>query len=481
MELLTLLGNISYRLRGNCEILRQTVKGVTADVRRASEGVLFVCTRTALRDGHLQVTAAYRAGCRAFLVDRRVDLPADAAVLTVPDAEALLGPLAAEFWGHPGRYLTVFGITGSAGKSSVALVLSALLERAGHTVASLTTDGVRIGATRHPSDVTVPDAAELQELLHECRQRGVSTVVLEFSAYMLLHKTAFSIPFAAVLLTNLWDIPPEQGAFATPAAYRAAKLSLLQCPAAVRILPNSLAYLAGDRGWMTFGEGGDLSADRVTPRATRDGLETNLILHFPNGEKQAVSLPVPGDFAVDNTMAAAAMAMCAGIPCAAIAKGLSRYFPVGRMELVSAFARRYVFVDSAYDPASLGRALRILRRFTDTRLTVVLGSVGGRAFWRRAPLGRVAAAYADFVYLTADDPDCEDPVAICTEMVDEEQIERFAVIPDRRAAIRRAVLELRPGDILLIAGKGACGSQLICGKRHLFCEKDIVNEAMERF
>ena len=480
MNFLELFGDNSYRLRGNSAVMRENVCGVTADPAKACAGFLLVCTRTPLRNGHAHVAAAYSAGCRAFLVDQWVELPDDAVILEVEDAERLLGELAARFWDHPARELTVIGLTGTAGKTSVAHTLTALLSGAGYRVGSVTTDGVRLGPELRPAGNIVPDAAELQRILREFRDAGITHAVLEFSAYMLVHKAAFSIPFAVLLLTNLWEAHIGPGEFKDHQSYTEAKLSLLRCGAPVTVLPTSMGDLPVTGKCLTFGEAGDTCVCGKEPYADGEGLGTRFDLVLLNGEKVAVSLPVPGDFAIENALAAATVAAALGLAPQRIAACLSMFRPRGRMECVSYARQRYVFVDSAYEGESLTRALNVLRPHTRGRLTVVIGSVGNRAQRRRAPLGGAATTHADLAYFTADDPNFEDPLSIFDDMMVDADTARCCFIPDRRAAIERAILEMRPGDVLLIAGKGGSEYQLINGQRLPFDEKEIVTKAMAR-
>lgn len=483
MKLESLIGEISYHLAGNpsFDYLSKEVRVVTARLSHAGEEALFVCVHTALGNGHDSAVAAYNAGCRLFLAQRRLPLPDDAAVLVVEDTAALLGELAARCEGYPARQLTVFGITGTAGKSTVAHMVTELLKGAGHRVALLTTDGYALDNTRHPAGNVVPDAAEIQHFLADAVCKGATFAVLEFSSYMLAQKAAFSIPFAAVLLTNLWPCHIGSGEHAHMAAYREAKESLFSCKTPFYVLPTANADfgLVTDGRRVLFGEKGDFFAEGVEPYADRTSLGVRLDLHVPTGEKVAVSLPVPGDHSVQNALAAAALATIAGLSPAEIAAGLSAYVPRGRLECIGVSRERYIFVDAAYTAEDLTRALQVLRSQTRGKLTVVIGSVGGRARWRRAPLGAAATTYADLAYFTADDPDCEDPCDICADMVaGVNDPDRYVILPDRERAIRRAVSEMRPGDILLLAGKGMQETQLIRSKRIPFSEREIVKEVL---
>ncbi|MBR6727175.1 MAG: hypothetical protein IKM08_03185, partial [Clostridia bacterium] len=384
MRLSVLLGENAYRLQGNAEILEQEIDLVTADPSRARPGSLLVCTQTALHNGYRSAEAAYTVGCRAFLTDRPLRLPPDAAQLTVPNAEALLGRLAAGLLGEPARRMTVIGVSGTAGKTSVVHLLTALLEDQGRRVASLTSDGVRFGTELRPAGRVVPNAADLQCLLAELERSGAEVVILELSAYMLAHKTAFSIPFAAVLLTNLSVAHVGHGEFASVADYHAAKRSLLALDAPLAVIPAGITDLPLCQGrTVTFGAGGDVYAEAVRPVADRAGLGSSLELCLPNGEKHCISLPVPGDIAVGNALAAAALATALGVKGEIVARVLSTCRPTGRMECLATCFGRYVFSDAAFEADSLKRALDTLRPYTKGRLTVLVGSVGGRAVWRR--------------------------------------------------------------------------------------------------
>lgn len=485
MKLLDLMENISYRLAGNYSdgLLNKEIERVTTDPRQADGKTLFVCARFATGDGHNNANAAYAAGCRVFLAERSLpSLPDGAAVLLVEKTKPLLGELAARCYGHPGRALTVFGITGSTGKSAVAHTVTALLRRAGHSVASLTTDGIDLNGALRPCGSVVPNGADIQTILKEFLNTGVEFAVLEFSAYMLENHAHTAIPFTALLLTNFDPNHIGNGLYPDPGVYRAIKASLFEGGAPFLVFPANFADFSVDVSGaraLHFGEDGDLQALNVQSICEKRGFGTRFELALANGEKERVSLPVPGDYAVQNALAAASLALIAGLSLNEIATGLADAKPCGRLECVGAYEDRYIYVDSAYTAEDLAQALKALSPYTKGRLSVLLGSVGGRARWRRAALGRAAAEYADYVYLTADDPDCEDPVSICEDMMQEmEGRDRCCVIPDRREAIGRAVLEMRPGDVLLLAGKGGERFQLIRGKKEAFEEREIVKEAL---
>lgn len=479
MRLGELLQGISYRLptEVSADPLERLVTAIATRVEDAGEGALFVCVRTALSDGHDLAVAAYGAGCRLFLARRALPLPGDAVVLEVEEPETLLGEISAAFFGHPARELTVLGITGSVGKTTVLQMTASLLKCEGHSVAMLTTDGEQIGDAFVPAGSVVPDALRIHAFLRRAADAGAELALLELSPYMLVQGSAFSIPFTALLLTD----PKEDSAF-----YGAWRELLAASDAPFCVLPTAHAALAAPtRGRrLLCGEGGQLFAEHAEPYVDERGFGMRFTLCTDGGERFPVSVPVVGDLAVENALLAAMLARIVGLSSARIAAALCRFVPNGRLECVAARAGRYVFVDNAYTAERLSGALDALRPYTRGRLSVLLGSVGGRARSRRAALGRAAARGADMIYLTADDPADEDPLQICREIEqgvgEVESVARCVIVPDRAKAICRAVLEMRSGDVLLLAGKGGQQTQLVRGERLPFSERELVREAFLR-
>lgn len=479
MKLRELIGKIPYRLAagGDLDHREADIARVVTRAEEAASDTLYLCLRTAVRDGALGAMRAYENGCRLFVSERGLLLPKNAAVLVVDSTAALAGALAAKLLGYPARRLTVLGITGSAGKTSVADTVTTILHRAGRRVASITTDGVRIGEKLRPRADILPDATDLQALLHELAQADVEIAVLELSSYTLTQGWAFSIPFTAVLLTNLL----ADHADGTVTAYTDTLASLFDGDAAFQIFPANFVGFeprgAGRR--LTFGADGDAYAEAPAPYETELEMGTRFSLCL-DGERARVSLPVVGDFAIENALAAALLLRCVGMPAAQIAAGLSAYAPKGRMECIARRMGRAVYRDSAYDARDLTRVLTVLRERTAGRLSVLLGSVGERDRVRRRSLGYAATAYADMAYFTADDPGCESARQIAEEMAaGATSSDRYVILPDRLSAIRRAARDLRAGDVLLLAGKGGQDYQVIGDRRVPFFEKEAVSEAFE--
>ncbi len=468
------------RSRGALEVYDLKIKDVVTDPHAADLSTVYVCVRTPLFDGHDHASQAYANGCRCFVAARGLLLPEDAAVYITEDPEAHLGELAARCFGYPARSLTVIGITGTHGKTSVAYTLATVLENAGRKVALLTSDGTEIDGAFSASGAVAPNAADIERMLYAARRKGAELAIVEFSPYMLMHKAEISIPFASVLLTT--PIKPSCGEVHNDqlSANEKSMLKLLSCDAPLLFLPEGTVYNGGKGRVLSYGGAGDIACHDVRPERRNQRLGTAFSITYKE-ETAPAFYPVVGDFAAHNATAAAALALAVGIPLGDVAASLSHAQPTGRLECIFAQGGAHVFVDTAYEARELHRALRILRTVTAGKLSVLLGSVGGRAVARRAPLGVAASLCADFVYFTADDPDGENPLDIISDMTREiKDPSRYLTIASRQEAILRACADLRAGDTLLILTKARDNTQLFCGVKRKFSDRDIVINAVQR-
>ena len=456
---------------------------VVTSPAQAGPHTLYVACRTAIANGRFGADVAVARGCRAFLCCNDI-YPGEGAFVWIADEpERLLGELAARVCGHPARQMTVLVITGSAGKTSVALQTVQILRYAGKRVSALTSDGLDLLGECTPPCAVVPDAAYIQHALWQMAQCGSEIAVLEFSSYQLKHFAAQSIPFTAVLLTNLYPRHVGVGEHESLEAYREAKLSLLSAPSAFYVLPAGLEIQTQTSARvLRVGEAGDVWAENVCVENVPAQAPQMRFSLCTRTEKHGGVLPFVGNFAAENALNAATLCRIVGLDMAQIVGGFSSLHAQGRMECIAANYGRLVFLDAAFLPQDLECVLTSLRALSAGRLCVLLGSVGGRAKARRAALARVAERFADHLYLSADDPDMEDPLQICSEMRDAMcEPMRADVITDRRTAILRAVREMRGGDLLLILAKPAPAGQLVGGRLLPFDERQIVKEAFSEF
>jgi UDP-N-acetylmuramoyl-L-alanyl-D-glutamate--2,6-diaminopimelate ligase len=430
-----------------------TVTGCTHDSRAVRPGDLYAALPGSRAHGADFADAVIAAGAAAVLTDpagaeRFPSLP----VLVADDPRAVLGEVARWVHDDPAAGMLLLGVTGTNGKTTTAFLLEAGLRAAGRSTALLGTVLTRIDDEVLPSVRTTPEATDLQAMLAVMRERAVEAVAMEVSSHALSLGRVDGLVFDVAAFTNLsqdhLDFHP------TMADYEAAKAQLftprrsrhavLNCddPAGRRIARQVETPLT------TYGEDSDWTAREVDLRP--DGSSFRLV--GPDTSVR-VSVRLPGAFNVANAVCALATLAVAGIPLDAAVHGIAGLLGVpGRMERVDVGQPFLALVDYAHTPEAVATLLAAVRAVTRGRVIVVLGWGGDRDRAKRPLMGRAAAEGADVAVLTSDNPRSEDPLAILAEM--SAGAPGATVEPDRRAAIALAVALARPGDAVVVAGKG---------------------------
>ena len=454
-----------------------TVTGCTLDSRAVQPGDLYAALPGARTHGADFAAAAVAAGASAILTDPAgADRCAayDVPVLVADDPRGVLGAVAAWVHDDPSAALLVLGVTGTNGKTTTAFLLEAGLRAAGHTTGLLGTVTTRIGEQAVPSLRTTPEAPDLQALFATMRERGVTAVAMEVSSHALALGRVDGLRFDTSVFTNLsqdhLDFHPSM------AAYEAAKASLFT-PARSRRGVVDIDDAAGRRllatasiPITTYGEQGQWRAADVDLRA--DGSTFRLV---GPGVDVPASVRLPGAFNVSNAVAALACLVVAGIPLADAVRGIASLAGVpGRMERIEAGQPFTAIVDYAHTPEAVTTLLAAVRALTTGRVVVVLGCGGDRDRGKRPLMGQAAVSGADLAVLTSDNPRGEDPLAILAEMASPGAV----VEPDRRRAIELAVREARPGDVVVVAGKGHESGQEIAGVVTPFDDRQVLREAL---
>ena len=441
------------------------------DSREAQAGALFIALQGLHRDGHDYAAAAVANGATAALVTRPLTLPEHVAQVLVPDTWQALGQVAAAFYGDPSRELCVIGVTGTDGKSTTATLIGHILRTCGHPTGVITTVAFHDSRREAPNEsrLTTQHASDLQRMLRTIRDQGGTHAVIEASSHGLaLHKLD-AVHIDAAVLTNLTH--EHLDFHKTLEAYRDAKGILFQRvrARAQKPFPRVSVLNADDEHYPHFaaleppglrkfglGEPADVCAIDVT----LGGDQTVFTVVTPEGRAQVRS-PLVCRFNVANTLAALAVVTGLGVPLDAAAAAVSSFSGVpGRMQVVSAGQPFTVIVDYAHTPNSLRLVLNALRTVTPGRLVAVFGSAGERDVEKRALMGRVAAKHADYFVITSEDPRSEDPDAICRQ-IEEGALHAgcvfgrdYSLSVDRAQAFRIAFKQARPGDTVLLAGKG---------------------------
>jgi UDP-N-acetylmuramoyl-L-alanyl-D-glutamate--2,6-diaminopimelate ligase len=449
--------------------------GVTADSRAVAPGMIYVAVRGSQVDGHRYVPDAVRRGAAAIVAEAGAGSGVPEIIVT--DGRRAAVTLGRQWFGDPGRTLTLIGITGTNGKTTTTALVRHLLNGGG-TTGSIGTlgafDGSGAAVESTAGSLTTPGPIDLQGTLAALRGRGVTHVAMETSSHSLDQGRLDGLSFAAGVFTNLTrDHLDYHG---TMASYLAAKLRLdaLLGPEGVQIVnaddPAWVALPSGRRR-LRFGIGGTAEVRAEDLQLGNGGSRFRLVT--PAGTA-AVTLPLLGEFNVANALAAAACAFGLGWPLAEIVERLDAAPQVpGRMEQILA-EPAVVLRDYAHTPDALERALAALRPLTPGRLIVVFGCGGDRDRGKRPVMGRIAAGLADLAIVTSDNPRTEDPELIIDEVeqgMGNAPHQRFA---DRRAAIGAALATARLGDTVLLAGKGHETYQVIGTEKVPFDERAIV-------
>jgi UDP-N-acetylmuramoyl-L-alanyl-D-glutamate--2,6-diaminopimelate ligase len=471
------------------------VAGIAYDSRQAAPGSLFVALRGLQADGAAFARDAVRRGALAVIADTP---PADAVEvpwLRVDDARLALAALANEFYGRPSERLTLVGITGTNGKTTTSYLLAAIFDAAGIRCGRIGTVGYRIGQREYEAARTTPEAPELQRMLRDMLAQGCGACVMEVSSHALVLRRADHLRFAAGIFTNLTrDHLDFHGDMEE---YFAAKRRLAELlPAgAVGVAnvddPRGAAFAAAAQRPVTYSI--DAPAD-VTPGRisfSLDGLEFDV--RTPRGSLRVRSKLVGRPNAY-NILAAVAAATALDLPFSAIEQGVRDLEHVpGRFQVVSSASDDVrVVVDYAHTDDALKNLLETARPLATGRVVTVFGCGGDRDKTKRPLMGAVAARLSDVVIVTSDNPRSEDPEVII------EDIKRGIVLPadrigpggqgpkptpwlaiaDRKAAIERAIRDARPGDLVLVAGKGHEKYQVIGSRTLPFDDVEVARAAL---
>jgi UDP-N-acetylmuramoyl-L-alanyl-D-glutamate--2,6-diaminopimelate ligase len=481
---------------GNLEV---ELSGITDDSREVAQGSLFVAVKGQQVDGHSFVVQVCRQQIGGVVVQAPFQAPSHVkkeggpAWIEVKDSRKALGQLASRFFQDPSQSLLMVGVTGTNGKTTVVHVSQAILERGGYRTGLMGTVGYHVGQEYQAASHTTPGAIPLQAFLHRMVEAGMDTAVLEVSSHALALDRVEGCGFDTVVFTNLTQ--DHLDFHETMESYYHAKLRLFQ----EFVVPASKtgpkrAIINIDDAW-----GVRLQAETPVPvwtyslRRRADIYATNVTLsmdgtrftvHTPRGSLDIQSALV-GEHNVSNLLASIGVGLARGMSLDDVRQGILGFRTVpGRFEHVEAGQDFSVIVDYAHTEDALAQLLAAARQLRRERIITVFGCGGDRDPGKRPKMGRVAAQRSDVVFLTSDNPRTEDPEAILRDI--EQGVlglsasERGAsyVIPDRRAAIRAALLEARPGDVVLIAGKGHEDYQVIGKTRHRFDDREVVRELL---
>jgi UDP-N-acetylmuramoyl-L-alanyl-D-glutamate--2,6-diaminopimelate ligase len=467
------------------------IAAVEHDSRRVEAGSLFVCIRGFRQDGHAFLPEAAARGAAAAVVERGVDaaIPAGLPVVRVPSGRIALARAAARLEGHPSRQFRLVGVTGTNGKTTTAYLVERILSAAGRRTGLLGTIEYRCGEVTFAGERTTPESSDLQRLFARMRELGAWAAAMEVSSHALaLHRVAGS-EFDVAIFTNLTQ--DHLDFHGSMDAYAEAKATLFRELGRDRRKPGqACAVVNADDPWcramvretaarvLTFGRE---AAAEIRPRSlTLDLSGIRAVVATPWGDLEVAS-PLVGGHNLSNILGAAGACLHLGLTTGEVAAGIARLSAVpGRFEKVEAGQPFGVVVDYAHTPDALERVLGFAREYAAGRVIALFGCGGDRDRGKRPLMGAVAVRLADRVILTSDNPRSEEPSAILQEIAAgaAQGGGSFRTIPDRREAIAAALREARPGDLVVIAGKGHETTQTLRDGTIPFDDRQVAREAL---
>ena len=463
------------------------VTGLAYDSRRVAKGDLFFCVTGGTTDGHLFVDAAVSSGAAALVTER----PTGAGIpeIQVTSTRQAMPLLAAAALGDPADDLLLLGVTGTNGKTTTAFLLEAILRADGRLTGLIGTIETRVGEIVRPGIRTTPESVDLQQLLAEMRDAGVSAAAMEVTSHALVLNRVDGVRFAAAAFTNLTqdhldfhrdmeDYFHAKRELFTPERLERGAVNV-DDPYGERLVNETSIPMIG----FGIGESAEVRASDIDLRA--DG--STFRVSSPKGEV-VIETSLVGPFNVSNCLAAVATALQAGIGLEAIEQGIRSLAAVpGRFESVIEGQPFAAIVDYAHTPDSLDNVLVAAKRLAaerDGKVICAFGCGGDRDKGKRPLMGMVAARLADVIIVTSDNPRSEDPESILGQILEGVISERVdgadAVLVDRREAIAEAISRAGEKDVVVIAGKGHETGQEFADHTIPFDDRDVVREILRQ-
>ncbi len=478
-----LLKDLKYEvLSGSIDV---NVSELVYNTRKVKKECMFVCIKGATFDSHDVAGEAAKNGAVVIVAERPVDVPAGTAVVLVEDTRYALALISAAYFGYPAKKLKVIGITGTKGKTTTTFMIRSILEHAGIPTGLIGTIEVIIGDKHIPAHNTTPESYEVQEYFAQMVEAGCKVVVMEVSSQGLkLHRTA-GIRFDIGIFTNLAPDHIGENEHASFEEYMECKSRLFrQCDIGIVNADDEHCsdILKGHTCKVEtygFSEKADLRASdlKLVNRPGFLGVDYHVsgLLNFD------VEIDMPGRFSVYNSLVAIAVCRHFDIPKEDMLAALEVVQTKGRIEKVKVSDDFTLMIDYAHNAMSLESLLTTLKEYNPKRLVCLFGCGGNRSKLRRYEMGEVSGNLADLTVITSDNPRFEEPQAIIDDIKTgiAKTSGKYVEIIDRKEAIRYVIENGRPGDVIVLAGKGHEDYQEICGVKHPMDERVLIAEVLE--
>ena len=478
MTLVKLLENV--KILESAVSLDLQISGICSDTRKLTPGNLFVAVRGYESDGHEFIDEAVKKGAACIICEEKPK--ADIAYITVEDSRKALALVSAAWFDYPAKKMKVIGVTGTNGKTTVTTLLKCVIEKSTNSKAGLIGTSVNmIGDKQLPANLTTPESYEIQELLAMMVDEGCEYAVMEVSSHALVLSRVCGIEFEVGVFTNLSQ--DHLDFHGTMEAYAQAKSMLFSQSknSAINIddeyaqvmingaSGNVFTYAINDVSADLVGKDVKLYSDRVTFCALTIG---NLL---------RLDVRIPGMFTVYNVLSVVSAALLLGLDIDTVTSVLPLCEGVkGRAEVVPTGRDFTILIDYAHTPDALEKIICAARTSVSGRVVTLFGCGGDRDSSKRPIMGSIAAKYSDFVIVTSDNPRTEQPGEIIKEILMgmEGTSTPYEVIENRREAIKWAIDNAKPEDVIILAGKGHETYQIIGKDKLHFDEREVVSEAL---
>lgn len=475
----------NFKLHGDIGV---ELSGISYDSRKVAENDLYVAITGLRTDGRRFATDALARGAAAVAAQGVDGLPDGVAgkvpVVDVEDARKFLAEVSAAITGYPDKEMTVVGITGTNGKTTVTYLLESILSISGTKTAVIGTTGFFDGTDWKKLSHTTPESTDLWSMLKQVRDAGCETTVMEISSHAIALERVWGLDVDTAVFTNLTQ--DHLDFHADMDEYKEAKFRLFaemkkQGTAVINIDdPTGREFVERlpDRQIITF-SCLDNSADLWMEIEDASLAGSEAVLHHA-GLALPVSIRLPGMHNVSNVAAASAVAIDMGVKPEKLKTGIEALGLVpGRLQPVENDRGFFIFVDYAHTPDALKNLISAAREVALARVITLFGCGGDRDRDKRPQMGRVASQLSDFIFVTSDNPRTEDPQAIVAEILAGIDTDARQVIVDRRQAIFEAVKFLKKGDVLLVAGKGHEDYQILGTRKIHFDDREVIKEALD--
>lgn len=482
MKLKELFKDCKYKIiNGDLE---KEVTEIAYDSRKIKEGNLFVAISGFMTDGHKYIDKAIEQGATSILVEQDINIKdKNITVIKVNNSRQTLATISRAFYNYPDLELTIIGITGTKGKTTTSWTIMKILENDGHKAGCIGTMGVFFNNKHYHTVNTSPESYDVYKYMREMLNDGIKYLVMEVSSQSLKLSRWIDMTFDYAIFTNLSPDHIGENEHKDYEEYATCKSLLFkQCQTGIFNLDDK-EYSRMTKNFTnkkyTFGvnEKADLrlisSKNIIEPGFIGIEMETSGLIN----DKFKVSMP--GNFNAYNMMCALLIGKILGISIESMKKTLKHISVRGRLEPVNISNKFNVLIDYAYQGIAMENVIKTIREANPKRIVVLFGCGGNRSKQRRYDCGRIASTYADFSILTSDNPRYEDNDDIIKDILSTFVGDNYVIIPDRKEAIKYGIINSKPGDVLMILGKGHETYQEVKGESIPFDERKIIKEILE--